>query len=508
LAGLIGANEATQKEQNLNAKIERKTGLTPTEKFLSDICDHTFLKLWVYPNTYFKIGKEFCDVLVIFENDVFIFSVKDIAFNQGKHVDVGWTRWRRKAIDDSIKQVDGAASWINKFPDRIFLDPKCTVDLPVKMPKNPTVHRIIVAYGAETACKAESPNNIHGSLAVSYSNNPGIFVGDGFNFNLSLPRNPVYHVFDSFNLAIVLGELDTISDFANYLKSKEAAVSKYIMITYCGEEDLLAHYFFNFDEKVGEHFIGSSEANLLGLMVPEGEWEQLKRHDFYKRRKKANASSYLWDEIIQSASQHAFDGKLTGASAFAPNSPFLEMAKEPRFVRRENSLAIIESVKKFPFSGDKRVRMISTYPSIDDQKRYVFLQINPPSADIDYESVHRPKRKRMVEIACGVLKSKHKNLRKIIGVAYDAPKYSKSNSSKDFLYFDCGLWDAEKEDHYRAANQDFGFFEQPTRDVGFVNAQEFPDGSDKNVSAKLGRNEKCPCGSGKKFKKCCLIWMK
>ena len=24
------------------------------------------------------------------------------------------------------------------------------------------------------------------------------------------------------------------------------------------------------------------------------------------------------------------------------------------------------------------------------------------------------------------------------------------------------------------------------------------------VKMKIGRNEKCPCGSGKKFKKCCL----
>ncbi|GEM_PF-3237392 len=26
----------------------------------------------------------------------------------------------------------------------------------------------------------------------------------------------------------------------------------------------------------------------------------------------------------------------------------------------------------------------------------------------------------------------------------------------------------------------------------------------KNKKNKIGRNEKCPCGSGKKYKKCCL----
>lgn len=27
---------------------------------------------------------------------------------------------------------------------------------------------------------------------------------------------------------------------------------------------------------------------------------------------------------------------------------------------------------------------------------------------------------------------------------------------------------------------------------------------DKELSEKLGRNDLCPCGSGKRFKKCCL----
>ena len=26
----------------------------------------------------------------------------------------------------------------------------------------------------------------------------------------------------------------------------------------------------------------------------------------------------------------------------------------------------------------------------------------------------------------------------------------------------------------------------------------------KKAKVKIGRNEKCPCGSGKKYKKCCL----
>lgn len=31
-----------------------------------------------------------------------------------------------------------------------------------------------------------------------------------------------------------------------------------------------------------------------------------------------------------------------------------------------------------------------------------------------------------------------------------------------------------------------------------------PEGTVQKAQAKVGRNDPCPCGSGKKFKKCCL----
>lgn len=31
-----------------------------------------------------------------------------------------------------------------------------------------------------------------------------------------------------------------------------------------------------------------------------------------------------------------------------------------------------------------------------------------------------------------------------------------------------------------------------------------PEGAAQKAQAKVGRNDPCPCGSGKKFKKCCL----
>ncbi len=49
----------------------RTEGITPAERYLKQLCDHTFLSLWSYPGVYRDqgvstqgIGKEICDECV------------------------------------------------------------------------------------------------------------------------------------------------------------------------------------------------------------------------------------------------------------------------------------------------------------------------------------------------------------------------------------------------------------------------------------------------------------
>lgn len=53
-------------------KINKSEGLTPTEKSLFELCESTFLKLWTYANPYKEDRKELCDLLAVFEDDVFL----------------------------------------------------------------------------------------------------------------------------------------------------------------------------------------------------------------------------------------------------------------------------------------------------------------------------------------------------------------------------------------------------------------------------------------------------
>ena len=50
------------------------------------------------------------------------------------------------------------------------------------------------------------------------------------------------HVFDDVTLDLVMGELDTISDFVQYLNAKEAFFNLPNRILCAGEEDLLGFY--------------------------------------------------------------------------------------------------------------------------------------------------------------------------------------------------------------------------------------------------------------------------
>jgi hypothetical protein len=95
---------------------------------LAKLCKHSFLSLWSYPSVFRDQGrtdgkgdgKEICDLLVVFENHIFIFSDKDCAFKDTGRLEVDWARWYKKAVLKSAEQVFGAERWMRKFPTNLF----------------------------------------------------------------------------------------------------------------------------------------------------------------------------------------------------------------------------------------------------------------------------------------------------------------------------------------------------------------------------------------------------
>jgi hypothetical protein len=74
------------------------------EQFVYEVCTKSFLSLWSYINPQGKTpSKESCDVLVVCDPHVIVISVKDIQLKNTDKPIIDWNRWKRKAVDDSIK---------------------------------------------------------------------------------------------------------------------------------------------------------------------------------------------------------------------------------------------------------------------------------------------------------------------------------------------------------------------------------------------------------------------
>jgi hypothetical protein len=480
--------------------IQKSSGQTPTEQYLSHLCDQTFLGLWSYANPFKADGKELCDLIAIFENHVFLFFDRESRKFDRVDADLRltWERWRKEVITKQIRTAAGAKRYVLNNREQIFLDANRTVPLPVEIPAGELrVHKIIVAHGAKEACEQFSTDNVYGSLGVTYQATPS---DRSHPFIVSLEKSDPVHVLDSHNLDLILGELDTFHDFARYLVEKERAISRYDYLTYCGEEDLLAHYFVNYDAETKSYLIGTKEEGYNHIIIGEGEWHEFVKTGPYQRRKAENEISYAWDRLIQKTGRNALNGTLGGdGGIFQGKSAVYEMAKEPRVLRRALSEMIAASIANFPDDAKGMVRNLSLLPSFFLESGYVFLQLfhdNPG----DYDTEYRPIRTTMLEVACGAAKLKFPYLKKVIGIAIDAPKYSSKNS-EDFILLNCDNWTDEDQAYYEEANKELRFFQTDAVKQHQMHVTEFPKAHRKQRPT-IGRNQLCPCGSGKKYKKC------
>lgn len=481
--------------------IEKSSGQTPTEKYLSQLCERTFLNIWAYPNPYKADGKELCDLLVVFENTVFLFFDRESRrFDKAEaDIQLTWDRWKKEAITKQIHTAAGAKRYVSANRDQIYLDAKMQVRLPLEIPAGHLrVYKIIVAHGALEACKRASPNNVYGSLGVTYV--AGSSVSDA-PFIVTLDKNDPVHLLDTHNLDHVLGELDTLPDLQRYFDAKEDAIRRLDCLTYCGEEDLLAHYFFNYDETERSYRIGLKGEDHNAVMIGEGEWREFVNSGPYQRRKADNQISYAWDKLIQKTGRNALIGTLGGDSdVFRGKSAIHEMAKEPRLSRRALSQLILTTISNFPDNATCPTRQMSFLPSFFNDRGYVFLQLFHPTPG-DYDTEYRPIRRAMLEIACGAAKLKFPHLKKVIGIAIDAPKYASINS-EDFILMDCENWSDDERTHYERANERLRFFKTDALKERRIHLTDFPTAQSKRMSQRPGRNQLCTCGSGKKFKQC------
>jgi hypothetical protein len=367
------------------------TGLTRSEKFVSQLCERSFLELWTHPNPIGKKGKELCDCLIVCGPHIIIISVKEIEYKDTGDAK-GWERWHRTAIEKSASQIWGAERWL-KTSDEVRRHDGRVVTLPPRSDR--IYHRVSVSLGSDR------------QVPIKWGD-----FGKGF-----------VHVCDEKSVGIIFSALDTITDFVEFLEASEALVTGGTKVIFNGGgiEDLAPVFIQN-----GYTFPNiSGDAGDAGLLLlDDGIWDSFASSDDFRDCAERFKESYRWDALIKHYSKDLLaDAMLDMHSQFVTRDQqaLIEMALQPRDTRAQLSKAFFE-ILGIP-ELKVRSRLTLGYGGV----AFVFLVA--PSSD-------REARVSELGLRCFVVQCKLPDVQRVVGIATDQPGTSKIGYSSDLAYIE------------------------------------------------------------------------
>jgi hypothetical protein len=486
--------------------IHRSRGSTMSERLLADLGEQAFLNLWSYPNLFYDKkkngkgdGKELCDMLVVCGEDVIIFSDKHIKYQTDKHVQIAWPRFYRKAIEESVVQINGANNWMTRYPEKIYTDPSCTQRLPVELPplSKRRVHGVVVARGAHDAIR-EHMKDDSGSFMID----PSLKGHDSIDFSRESfipftlgdvnPGGMFIHVFDDVAVRRVLEHLDTISDFTHYLNKRADYLRSDKLLLAHGEEELLARYLHigittggNYDFERPR----KKSAKPFKLMTAQGEWSAYLMSEAYFARTLADQTSKIWDRLINVFTENILAG--TGVSVLgsratvATSEPGVRfMAMENRFARRMLGESVAGALKTaMKLKQDRYTRVIfPSQASADPKLAYVIVVLAYPT-EVEakgglprgYEQ-YRETRAKILEAYCYVLLSENPNLHTAVGIAMDAhsSQTGRRGGSEDMFAMRINTWTDEMRARAAEAKKYYGILQKDRLIKHHASHDEFP----------------------------------
>lgn len=435
--------------------LSEAVGVNESERVLTGLCRKSFLRLWAQTNVFtdegFKAGrgstKELCDALVIFGKHVLIFSDKHITFQKDKALDVAWPRWYRRAVVDSIRQLHGARSWLQRFPQRAFLDTACTRPLPVKVPSGAdvTFHLVAVTRGSTAAAIKASGGEGRGTFGVNSALKGDDHLKAPFTMGTPVPDKPFVHVFDDVSIELVLEEMDTAADFIEYLLERQRFLvdSKTHVIAF-GEEDLLAAYLQNMDVTGERHQFLPGEADGEQpdmVMFDHSYYDELEKKEQYIWKTAADKVSYVWDTLIDKFITIG-DPNLHGTGLVQTNEDLEQglrlLASETRFRRRNLAQLIVDGLSMI--GPDRRLARLG-YSGVAGETVYVFV-IVPRRPDEDYDA-YRKHRMAVLHAYCRTAKLVAPLGTVFVGLAFDNPYQGYQGGSEDLFVYSQPEWSVE-----------------------------------------------------------------
>ena len=460
-------------------------GVNESERILTNLCRRSFLRLWSQTNIYtdegFKSGKggtkELCDALVIFGNRGIFFSDKHIAFQADKELKVAWPRWYKRAVLDSCRQLHGGKSWLKRFPERAFLDPKCLRKLPILVPRGKAVrfHLVAVTRGSWDASLAAKGGEGFGSFGVCSSLEGNAHLTAPFVIGLPEPSKQFVHVFDEGTIELLMSEFDTAIDFIDYLKAREALLGRRgTNVTAFGEEELMAAYLRTMDESGMRHvFFNTPPEELLPDMVvfDGSHYNGLNSDPGYKRKKLADKISYLWDALIERFIEYGDPGlheRYVDQTALETEGGLRLLAAECRFRRRQLAESFIGALHRVK-PGDRLGRLV--YGGEADETAFVFV-IVPKRADESYAE-YRQYRMSVLHAYVQTTRLKAELATTFVGIAFDNPHKDYEGGSEDLFVLSKDTWTEEELEELERRRQELGLW-GPAMEYWRYRQDEFP----------------------------------
>jgi hypothetical protein len=355
--------------------------MTNTEQFVHRLCEKSFLSLWSFLNPIGKQGKELCDILIVCEPDVIIFSVKEINIKKSGDPEVDTNRWLERSIESSVKQIYGAERYLKNKGEFILNNSETIIDLSKNIKW--IFHRIAVAFGR----------------------------GNEFPLNFGDYGKGFIHVFDEKSVQVILHELDTIRDFTAYLTAKEEFIRSNHYPHFYAEEDILAYYLLNGRKFPIDCDVIIFDSDLYSGMLTNSDYQKTLRE---------NEVSYTWDKMIETLIQDFNDGSLLNDVSRADlELTIRQMSREDRVHRKILSELFLDFIGvNHPPQAKARAIISSDNPSV----LYLFVLG-------DYEKRHERAKELRIR---SIIAREKSNCTTIIGLATE--QYNPKRYSLDLLY--------------------------------------------------------------------------
>ena len=265
------------------------------------------------------------------------------------------------------------------------------------------------------------------------------------------------HVLDESGLDRVLDELDTVTDFVNYLVAKENLVTSRSVIV-SAEEDLLAVYLHR-----GRQFPAGPRI----LRVQAGAWNDLVAKSEWGRRKEADRTSTAWDGLVETFH------KLVDPSGKSPtealdhlDGALRTMAREDRLSRRILGSAFLSFMREAA-TGRVNSRMLTSPSGVV----YVFLA-SDRAADGETNRLDREARRRELALRCFVARGQTPTSQTVVGIATE--RYVPGGGfSLDGHLMHKPSWTEADQRASEGIQRDLGYFRTPRTTP--VSVDEYPD---------------------------------